>query len=70
MGVRKTNEEFLKKISFIHDIEFYDYLSEYYDADEKILIQCRWCGNIFMQTPHNHSKGQGCPFCGKYILKN
>lgn len=41
----------------------YDYSKvEYKTTLEKVVIICKEHGE-FLQTPHNHLKGQGCPLC-------
>lgn len=51
--------------SFIekHGDEF-DYSKvEFKNMNTKVCIIHKKCGNEFWQTPKNHLKGQGCPFC-------
>lgn len=61
-------EDVMKKFENIHK-EKYDYsLAEYQGGHVKIKIKCRVHNKIFLQTPHNHLQGQGCPECGKLNL--
>lgn len=64
---KKNNNEFYLKNILIHDQEFYDYLTPYDGWNKKILIQCKWCGQIFSQTPESHLQGCGCNNCSKII---
>lgn len=36
---------------------------------DKVIITCRKHGD-FLQAPHEHMKGQGCPICGKEQMKD
>ena len=62
-----TKEEFIEKSRKKHG-DKYDYSKvEYVNAITKVCIICHEHGE-FWQTPHMHTKGQGCPKCsGKYI---
>lgn len=63
-----NNEEFIKRAKVIHDNE-YDYsLSEYISAHVKVKIVCQTHG-MFEQTPHSHTRGEGCPKCVSSISK-
>lgn len=66
--MRKTTTElFIQKAKQIHH-EKYDYsLVNYDNAHKKILIICNICTKSFLQIPHNHLHGKGCPFCSKRI---
>lgn len=56
--------EFIKKAKKIHG-DRYDYTSTNYNtAHVKIKIQCPIHG-MFIQTPHQHLRGEGCPRCKK-----
>ena len=60
----RTQEDFIKKATEIHD-GYYDYsLVKYVRSNEKVKIICPIHG-IFEQTPNKHLKGQGCKQCGK-----
>lgn len=55
-------KEFLEKSNLIHN-NFYDYsLVNYINNKIKVKIICPIHGD-FLQTPKNHTKGQGCPKC-------
>ncbi len=66
-GLNKlTTEEFIKKANNIHS-SLYNYdLSEYINTDNKVKILCKKHGE-FLQTPHCHLEGQGCPSCKKSL---
>lgn len=56
----------LEKFQTKHGTKFdYSLISEnnYIDTQHKVPIKCNKCGEIFTQTPNNHIKGAGCPFC-------
>ena len=68
MAKRLTKDDFLYRFENVHGNK-YDYsLMEYTNRDIKIKIICPKHG-IFEQTPHNHENGQGCPKCGRDIVK-
>ena len=59
---RKTTAEFIEDAMKIHGGK-YDYSDvNYHHKDENISIKCRTHG-AFMQSPHNHLIGAGCPKC-------
>ena len=62
-----TKEDFIKKACEKHKGK-YDYSKvKYVNSATKVCIICPEHGE-FWQTPHMHTKGQGCPKCsGKYI---
>lgn len=58
-----TTEEFIRKAVGVHGTK-YDYSEvSYLNNRTKIRIICHKHG-VFLQTPHNHLAGQGCPMCG------
>ncbi len=58
-------EKFIEKAKRIHGNK-YDYsLVKYVNKDTKVKIICKNCNRIFLQTPHNHLTGYGCPHCNK-----
>lgn len=58
-----TTQEFIDRARAVHG-DIYDYSESEYDGkDRKLKIVCRVHG-LFLQSPHNHCKGQGCPTCG------
>jgi len=57
---------FILKSQKIHENKF-DYSDVVYNKiTEKIKIQCNNCNSFFYQTPDNHLRGHGCPYCNKY----
>lgn len=55
-------DEFIKRAINVHG-DKYDYSkSRYVNYDTKIEIICKEHGS-FWQTPGNHLKGKGCPYC-------
>lgn len=61
MSKRLTKEQFVEKANCVHNNK-YTYIGQYISTECKIQIKCLIHG-IFEQTPHNHLKGAGCPFC-------
>ena len=62
MGRQLTTEEFVAKARSVHG-DKYDYSKvEYKGRDVKVEIICLQHG-VFLQTPHNHLRGQKCPKC-------
>jgi hypothetical protein len=63
---RKSQEEFIKQASHIHNNK-YDYSKvNYISSQENIIIICKIHGE-FLQNAHCHSSGQGCSKCaGRY----
>ena len=66
MGVRITQEQFIKNARATHG-DFYDYSkSVYTTTHKKVIITCPEHGD-FTQTPANHCFGQRCPQCGDKV---
>jgi hypothetical protein len=62
MSKKLTKEEFIKKANEVHKGKYnYDNV-EYVNCDTKVCIICPEHGE-FLQTPYNHTRGQGCPKC-------
>ena len=66
----KSWDDVLNEFTAVHGDE-YDYSkADFKNMNTKICIIHKKCGNIFWQTPKNHLRGQGCPFCkGEKISK-
>ena len=63
VGLYKTNDEFITESKNIHG-DKYDYsLVNYTRSHKKVKIICKKQNKMFEQTPHDHLRGQGCPFC-------
>lgn len=59
---RMSTNEFIEKARNIHGDKYdYSYV-DYTNTDKKVSIICPKHG-VFLQRPHNHLKGQGCPKC-------
>lgn len=69
-GTRKlTQSEFIEKSKITHNNK-YDYsLTVYKKYEEKVIIVCKIHGE-FLQTPHMHLSGNGCPTCNKNTRRN
>lgn len=70
-GPHLTTEQFIEK-AILHPKHGnkYDYsLVEYQGAKEKVIIICPMHGQ-FKVTPNGHLNGDGCPKCGREIVKN
>lgn len=58
-----NTEEFIQKAKTIHENK-YDYsLVDYLNSKTKVKIICNTCNNVFEQTPNNHLRKRGCPYC-------
>ena len=61
---RKTTDEFIAEARKVHG-EKYDYSkTNYVNACTKVIIICPEHGE-FLQEPHSHLRGGGCPECAK-----
>ena len=59
---RKPLETFIEEAKKIHG-DLYEYHKvDYVNTNSKVCIVCKIHGD-FWQTPSNHLKGQGCPYC-------
>ena len=64
----KSQEDFISKANIVH-FGFYDYSKTKYEkARKNVIITCPMHGD-FLQTPDNHLKGCGCPFCQSSSLE-
>ena len=70
VGREKLNtKEFIKRARQVHG-DKYDYSKvEYVNNITKVIIICPEHGE-FLQRPKVHTKGQGCPKCGKISMSN
>jgi superfamily II DNA or RNA helicase len=67
-GGRKklTKEQFVKISKEVHGNKF-SYPGKYINAHTKTEIFCKKCKKVFLQSPSDHSRGKGCPYCvGRY----
>ncbi|WP_289146180.1 hypothetical protein [uncultured Megamonas sp.] len=59
---KKTTQEYIKECKQ----KGYDLpINKYVNATTKIKHKCSKCGNSYLQTPHSHLKGRGCPKCAR-----
>ena len=59
-----TTEEFIAKAKAVHG-DRYDYSKvKYVNNQTPVEILCSIHG-VFVQRPHNHLKGNGCPKCSR-----
>lgn len=66
---RKSLQEFINKASNIHN-NIYDYSKvNYIKTSINIIIICKTHGE-FIQSPHNHLVGNGCPKCKNISYSN
>lgn len=64
-NTRLSNDEFIKRAKLVHKNSNYDYSKvNYINNKTKVTIICPKHGE-FQQTPNNHLKGSGCPYCNK-----
>lgn len=67
---KKSNtEEFIRKAKEIHGGKYGYSKVEYINSKMKVCIMCKKHGE-FMQSPHMHLLGQGCPKCKSSKLEN
>ena len=59
---KKTNEQFIKEVSKIHNKKYNYSKTEYKGFSEKVIIVCPVHGE-FLQSPHDHLNGCGCYKC-------
>jgi very-short-patch-repair endonuclease len=61
----KASLEFTDKANKVHNGFYKDgYIGKYINARTKLKIKCPIEGHgVFLQTPNNHLRGQGCPIC-------
>lgn len=60
--IKAKTDKFIENATLVHDGR-YDYSNAVFiKNDEKVEIICKVHGS-FMQTPHNHLRGAGCPKC-------
>lgn len=65
-----TTEEFIEKANITHGIGKYNYSKvKYVNANTEVIIVCSKHGE-FLQTPHTHLRGHGCPMCKYERLSN
>lgn len=65
---KSTTDEFIEKAKEIHG-DKYDYSKvEYNGYNNDVIIMCKKHGE-FVQTPHNHLDGRGCPRCKRSLLE-
>ena len=65
-----TTEEFIEKANIMHGIGKYNYSKvKYVNANTEVIIICPKHGE-FLQTPHTHLSGHGCPMCKYERLSN
>jgi hypothetical protein len=65
--LEERKNKFINRSNIIHN-NLYDYSKiDYKNMNTKVDIVCQKHG-VFQQIPNSHSRGQGCPKCGK--IKN
>src|SRR6478672_1334631 len=64
LKLKKTTDDFIKKVIEIHGDKYNYYKVEYKNAHTKIKIECKIHGE-FEQTPNSHLRGSGCIECWK-----
>lgn len=63
MPAKKTRDEFIAHAQQVHSNKFDYSLVDYTSAINKVKIICHKHGE-FLQRPHDHTQGKGCPACG------
>ncbi len=59
---RKPVEKFIEEANKVHNGLYEYHKVNYINTNSKVCIVCKIHGD-FWQTPSNHLKGQGCPYC-------
>lgn len=59
---RKPRETFIEEAKILHGNLYEYHKVEYVNTNTKVCIVCKIHGD-FWQTPSNHLKGKGCPYC-------
>jgi len=61
----KTKEQYIEQFVSCHG-DRYDYskVTDFKNCKEKVIVICNQHGE-FLISPDNHSRGKGCPLCGK-----
>ena len=67
-GFISNKDEFIRKSIEIHGDKYTYDRFEYKGNSVPSIITCKKHGD-FLQIPHNHLQGKGCPMCGKIISK-
>lgn len=69
MGRKFSQEDFINKAKIIHNNK-YDYSKTIYkNKRTNVIIICPEHGSFF-QTPYEHKKGSGCPYCFEFYKTN
>ena len=66
--VKYTRDEFIEQAVLIHGSKYQYHKVEYRHTNIHITITCPKHGD-FLQTPHRHLRGDGCPDCGKEVRR-
>ena len=65
--MKLTTEEFVTRASIVHSDKYnYDNV-EYKNMHTKVKIKHNKCDKYFLQSPFEHLKGCGCPYCAGKI---
>lgn len=65
---RKPVEVFIEEAKKVHGGLYEYHKVEYVNTNSKVCIVCKIHGD-FWQTPSNHLKGKGCPYCSGNVKK-
>ena len=65
-----TIDELEERFKFVHEEEFYTPIFTEGNLQEKIIVICNICGNIYLQTKASFLSGCGCKICDKKIKSN
>lgn len=63
-----NTEDFINKAKYIHKNKYIYDKTIFTGAFNKVIITCPQHGD-FLQTPHKHIQGHGCPDCAKLFRK-
>lgn len=62
-GYKSNSLDFIAKANTLHNCKYQYFCVEYTTSKTKVCIFCNSCHQMFYQTPNDHLRGMGCPFC-------
>ena len=65
---RTPRDEFINRAKNVHGNKYEYHKVDYVTTNIKVCIVCPIHGD-FWQTPSNHLRGKGCPYCSNHFLK-
>lgn len=62
-NIKLTTDEFIRRAKLKHENKYEYFPDKYRGYNIDTEIYCKKCNKVFTQTPHNHLKGEECPYC-------